>query len=54
MAKKRIAIILDHEEYETVKLALKKYDGYGVDGKALKILVDITEVKKVGGEVVDL
>ena len=54
MAEKRIALILDHEEYETVKLALKKYDDYEIDGKSLKILGDIEEVKKVGGEVVDL
>ena len=51
MAEKRIALILDYEEYETVKKALKQYDNYEVDGKALKILGEITEVKKVGGEV---
>ena len=51
MAEKRIALILDHEEYETVKRALKKYDDYEVDGKALKILSEIRKVKKVGGEV---
>ena len=52
MAEKRIALILDYEEYETVKHALKKYDDYEVEGKALKILGEITEVKKVGGEVI--
>ena len=51
MAEKRIALILDYDEYETVKRALKQYDNYEVDGKALKILGEITEVKKVGGEV---
>ena len=51
MAEKRIALILDYEEYETVKLALKKYDDYEVEGKALKILSEIRKVKKVGGEV---
>jgi len=51
MAEKRIALILDYEEYETVKKALKQYDNYEVDGKALKILGEITEIKKVGGEV---
>ena len=51
MAEKRIAIILDYEEYETVKRALKKYDDYEVGSKALNILGEITEVKKVGGEV---
>ena len=51
MAEKRIALILDYEEYETVKHALKKYDDYVVDGKALKILSEIRKVKKVGGEV---
>ena len=51
MAERRIALILDYEEYETVKHALKRYDDYEVDGKALKILSDIRKVKKVGGEV---
>ena len=51
MAEKRIALILDYEEYETVKKALKQYDNYEVDGKALKILSEIRKVKKVGGEV---
>ena len=51
MAERRIALILDYEEYETVKHALKKYDDYEVGSKALKILGEITEVKKVGGEV---
>ena len=51
MAEKRIALILDYDEYETVKRALKQYDDYEVDGKALKILGEITKVKKVGGEV---
>ena len=54
MSERRIALILDYEEYETVKRALKKYDDYEVEGKALKILSEITEVKKAGGEVVDL
>ena len=49
MAERRIALILDHEEYETVKRALKKYDDYEVDGKSLKILSEIRKVKKVGG-----
>ena len=51
MAERRIALILDYEEYETVKRALKQYDDYEVDGKALKILSEIRKVKKVGGEV---
>ena len=51
MAERRIALILDHEEYETVKRALNQYDDYEVDGKALKILSEIRKVKKVGGEV---
>ena len=51
MAEKRIALILDYDEYETVKHALKKYDAYEVEGKALKILSEIRKVKKVSGEV---
>ena len=51
MSERRIALILDYEEYETVKRALKQYDDYEVDGKALKILSEIRKVKKVGGEV---
>ena len=51
MAEKRIALILDYEEYVTVKRALKKYDDYEVEGRALKILSEIRKVKKVGGEV---
>ena len=53
MSERRIALILDYEEYETVKRALKKYDDYEVDGISLKILGEITEVKKMGGEAVD-
>ena len=51
MAEKRIALILDYEEYETVKHALKKYDNYEVEGTALKLLSEIRKVKKVSGEV---
>tara|TARA_R100001244_G_scaffold7299_1_gene9455 strand:- start:11 stop:175 length:165 start_codon:yes stop_codon:yes gene_type:complete len=53
MAEKRIAIILDYEEYETVKHALKQYDDYEIDGIALRILSEIKKVKKMGGEAVD-
>ena len=51
MSERRIALILDYEEYVTVKRALKKYDDYEVEGRALKILSEIRKVKKVGGEV---
>ena len=51
MSERRIALILDYEEYDTVKSALKRYSSYEADGKAEKILSEIRKVKKVSGEV---
>ncbi len=53
MSERRIALILDYEEYDTVKSALKRYSSYEADGKAEKILSEVKEVKKAGGGVYD-
>ena len=51
MSKKSIVLFLNKEEHLIIKKSLRIFDKHYPDGKTIKLLSDITKIKKAGGEV---
>ena len=51
MSEKNIVLFVNQEEYKIIKKALRVLNKHYPSGEILKILSEITKIKKVGGEV---